>query len=92
MPDEKEDDKKKKWLPLPGANYGRWQVLNPDDPLPDVDDIDDDDDELSETVDPDLVDMLGFNPRDLDYGDDADDEETVTNDDGSISKRRKVTL
>jgi hypothetical protein len=75
--------------PLPKVYYGKYSEEEPDDdaPLPDVEDIDDDDDEMPETIDPALIEMLGFDPRDIE--DDEPDEapETVKNADGTMSIR-----
>lgn len=50
---------------LPGAHYGKiMEQPKEDDPLPDVEGIDQDDDEDPGPTDPDLVEMLGFDPDD----------------------------
>jgi len=72
---------------LPGAHYGTIKEEpeakeDDDSPLPDVEGIDDDDDEDRPT-DPSLIAMLGFDPKEWE-----DEEETVKNADGSISKRK----
>jgi len=88
-------DKMKDLPPLPGAHYGPTIEEKPDyteddnSPLPEIDDYPDDDQQHGD-VDPHLVEMLGFNPRDLpDEDEDEEETETVTNKDGSISKRKR---
>jgi hypothetical protein len=78
---------------LPGAHYGKIDETPEDEdaPLPEVPGIDDDDDK-DRPADPSLIAMLGFDPDEIDW--DAEDEpededETVENADGTISKRKK---
>jgi hypothetical protein len=73
---------------LPDAHYGKisTEEPDPDAELPEVEGIDEDDDELQAVTDPALVAMLGFDPLEWE---DEDEDETVTNDDGSVSKRVK---
>ena len=75
---------------LPGAHYGKIDEtpVDEDSPLPDVEGIDNDDDEDPGPTDPDLVEMLGFDPDDWEDEDEEEEPETVRNADGSISKKK----
>jgi len=75
---------------LPGAHYGKIEgdgTPDPDSPLPEADYMDDDNDEYHPT-DQSLIDMLGFDPDDWE-NEDEEESETVKNQDGSFSKRKK---
>lgn len=76
----------KEWDPLPDAHYGKiTEQPKEGDPLPELED--DADDDAPHDTDPDLVEMLGFDPKEWENED--EDSETVTNQDGSISKRKR---
>ena len=76
----------KEWAPLPDAHYGKiTEQPKEGDPLPELGD--DDDDDAPHDTDPDLIEMLGFDPKEWENED--EDSVTVANQDGSISKRKR---
>lgn len=50
---------------LPDVSYGDVGQKKPAEPMPPIDDADVDDDEELATTDPDLIAILGFDPKDL---------------------------
>lgn len=71
---------------LPDVHYGK--ITKQPDPndleLPEIDDPEDDD-EMPKTIDPALIKLLGFDPRELE----EDEYEEVPHQDGSILRRKK---
>jgi hypothetical protein len=65
-----------KMPPLPGAHYGKIQKQpTADDDPPEAEGMDDDDDELMDVTDPHLVEMLGFDPLELEEDETTSEKE-----------------